>query len=181
MNTWVYVFCRSSFAVVFTYSPVENDLQPFDKAETTRRCTRLFVQTHSQSQVNAIWMGLVRIRHGVGQHVMKSGVRTYKNRAKGSGWQANWQEPFCHSLTLKTSFFPLLIRLLFGPITSPTSKISTAVADLDSNQEVGGGAKASGCLKLEWWSSGKKASPHRFIALWKHTGVALFALWVFAW
>ena len=48
-------------------------------------------------------MGLVRIRHGVAQHAMKSRVRAYKNRAKGSGWHANWREHFCHSLTLKTS------------------------------------------------------------------------------
>ena len=102
-------------------------------------------------------MGLVRIRHGVAQYAVKSRVRAYKNRAKGSGWQANWREHFCHSLTVKTSFFPLSIRLLFGPITSPTSEISTPVADLDSNQEVGGGAKASGCRRLELWSSGKKA------------------------
>ena len=95
-------------------------------------------------------MGLVRIRHGVAQHAMKSRVRAYKNRAKGSGWQANWREHFSHSLTLKTSVFPLSIRLLFGPIKSPTIKKSTSVADLDSNQEVGGGAKASGCRMLEW-------------------------------
>ena len=67
-------------------------------------------------------MELVRIRHGVAQYAMKSRVRAYKNRAKGSGWQANWREHFCHSLTLKTSVFPLSIRLLFGPITSLTVK-----------------------------------------------------------
>ena len=102
-------------------------------------------------------MGLVRIRHGVAQHAMKSRVRAYNNRAKGSGWQANWREHFCRSLTLKTSVFPLSIRLHLGPITSPTIKKSTSVADVDSNQEVGGGAKASGCRMFEWWSSGKKA------------------------
>ena len=84
-------------------------------------------------------MGLVR--HGVAQHAMKSRVRAYKNRAKGSGGQANWREHFCRSLTLKTSIFPLSIRLLFGPITSPTIKKSTCVSDLDSNQEVDGGQK----------------------------------------
>ena len=106
---------------------------------------------------NCSKLGLVRIRHGVSPHAMKSRVCAYKNRAKGSGWQANWREHFCHSLTLKTSVFPLSIRLIFGPITSPTIKKSTSAADLDSNQEVGGGAKASGCRMLEWWSSGKKA------------------------
>ena len=111
-------------------------------------------------------MGLVRIRHGVAQYAMKSRVRAYKNRAKGSGWQANWREHFCHSPTLKTSVFPLSIRLLFGPITSPTIKKSTSVADLDSNQEVGGGAKASGSRMFKWWSSGKKALRTRFIALY---------------
>ena len=116
----------------------------------------------------------------VAQHAMKSRVRAYKNRAKGSGWQANWRERFCHSLTLKTSVFPFSIRLLFGPITSPTIKKWTSVADLDSNQEVGGGAKASGCRKLEWWSSGKKALRTDSL-LFGSTLVALFALWVFSW
>ena len=54
---------------------------------------------------------------------------------KGSGWQANWREHFCLSPTLKTCLFPLSIRLLFRPITSPAIKKSTPVADLDSNQE----------------------------------------------
>ena len=121
-------------------------------------------------------MGLVRIRHGVAQHAMKSRVRAYKIRAKGSGWQANWREHFCHSLTLKTSVFPLWIRFLSGPITSSTTKKSTSVADLDSNQEVDGGAKACTCRMLEWWSSGKKGSPHRFIALWKHIRCSLRTL-----
>ena len=61
-------------------------------------------------------MGLVRIRrirHGVARHVMESRVRAYKKkRAKGDGrWVASEPaEHFCHSLTLKTSFFPLSIR-----------------------------------------------------------------------
>ena len=66
-------------------------------------------------------MGLVRIRHGIAQHVMKSRIRAHKNRANiGTGWQANWREHLCYSPTLKTScsFFPLSIRLLLGPITS---------------------------------------------------------------
>ena len=120
-------------------------------------------------------MGLMRIRHGVAQYAVKSRVRAYKNRAKGSGWQANWREHFCHSLKVKTSFFPLSIRLLFGPITSPTSEISTPVADLDSNQEVGGGAKGKSLrmpqarmVKLR-----KEGTPHRFIALWKHSLLSL--------
>ena len=107
------------------------------------------VCTYFGMPIKLFLMGLVRIRHGVAPHAMKSRVRAYKNRAKGSGWQANWREHFCHSLTLKTSVFPLSIRLIFGPITSPTIKKSTSAADLDSNQEVGGGAKASGCRMLE--------------------------------
>ena len=64
-------------------------------------------------------MGLVQIRHGVARHTIESRVRAYKNRAKGTGWQVNRWEHFCHSLTLKTSFFPLSIRLLFGAISGP--------------------------------------------------------------
>ena len=67
-------------------------------------------------------MGLVGIYHGVAQQVIKSRVRAYKNRANGSGWQANWREHFCHSQTLKTSFFPLSIRLLSDPSQVPQLK-----------------------------------------------------------
>ena len=77
--------------------------------------------------------------------------RMRKQKPRERLWVASeLAEHFCHSLTLRTSVFPLSIRLLFGPITRPTIKKSTSVADLDSNQEVGGGAKASGCLMFEW-------------------------------
>ena len=120
----------------------------------------------------------MRIRHGVAQHAIKSRVRAIKNRTKGSGWQANWREHFCHSMTLKTSVFPLSIRLLFGPITSPTIKKSTSVSDLDSNQEADGGAKASRLMMphARMVKLRKEGSPHRFIALWKHTRCSLRTL-----
>ena len=137
--------------------------------------------TRQQWKQTKHWMELVRICHGAAQHVMKSRVRAYKNCEEGSGWQANWREHFCHSLTLKTSFFPLSIRFLFGPITNPTIKKSTSVTDLDSNQEVGGRAKASGFRKLEWWSSGKKALRTDSSLFRTHRVAAVFALWVFTW
>ena len=67
---------------------------------------------------------------------MKSRVRAYKNRAKWH-WVASEQVGtfFCYSQTLKTSFFPLSIRLLFGAKASLTIKRSTTVDHLDSYQE----------------------------------------------
>ena len=114
-------------------------------------------------------MGLVRIRHGVAQYAVKSRVRAYKNRAKGSGWQANWREHFCHSLAVKTSFFPLSIRLLFGPITSPTSEIINACSWPGLQPGSRWWCKSLRMPQARMVKLRKEGTPHRFIALWKHS------------
>ena len=120
----------------------------------------------------------MRIRHGIAQHVMKSRVRAYKNRAKGSGWQANWREHFYHSLTLKTSFFPLSIRLLFGPITIPQFKNQRLYLTLTPTRKWVVAQKPPDAASSNGEAQERRLSypAHRFIALWKHIRCSLRTL-----
>ena len=96
-------------------------------------------------------MGLVRICHGLAPHVMKSHVPcTSIQKPRERLWVAS---------ELAGTFLPFADteNQFLSTFDSPSFRthnkshnLKTSVADPDSNQDVGGGTKASGCHKLEW-------------------------------